>query len=108
MSINSAIKLAITQAVNVCVPDLYTGAEKTYCTFNYTEYPAGFSNNAPKSVKYDVQVHLFLPVEENPLKLRDKIKNALFMAGFTFPTILNMTDNEYQHHVFECEYEEEL
>lgn len=108
MSINNIIKAAVEPIVPVCVPDLYKGEEPVYCTFHYTEYPDGFSDDAPHRTKYDVQVHLFLPLGQNPIALRDRIKRALFAADFTWPSILNMTDHDYQHHVFECQYEGDL
>ena len=39
MSMNHKIRAAVLPVVSVCVPDLYTGEETTYCTFQYTELP---------------------------------------------------------------------
>lgn len=105
MSINSVIRNAVTGIGIPCMPDYYAGEEKVYCTFNYTEYPRDFADNGPQEVLYDVQVHLFLPIGMNPIALKKKIRDALVAEGVLYPTILNLTDQEYQHYVFECEYE---
>ena len=65
MSMNNKIRAAVLPVVSVCVPDLYTGEETTYCTFQYTELPQAFSDDAPQAAVYLVQVHLFAPRGEN-------------------------------------------
>lgn len=108
MNINSTIRAAITPIVSVCVPHLYTGAETEYCTFNYTRYPAEYSDNAPMVVGFSIQMHYFLPLKNNPNDKLSQIANALFAAGFDYPQIVDVTDDTGQHYVFETGYAEAL
>ena len=47
-----------------------------------------------------------MPLKANPHTKKEQIKNALFEAGFTYPSIQDVTDEEGQHYVFEFEYED--
>lgn len=104
MSMNSIIRGAVAPVVPTCVPDLYGGKETTYCTFQYTEFPRNFGDDAPQETLYLVQVHLFAARGENTLKTRKLLRQALLAAGFTAPEIENASDETSQHYVFECEY----
>ena len=104
MSINSTIINAITPIVPVCVPDMYTGTATEYCTFNYSEIPDNWGDNAPHAIKYLVQLHWFLQSGVNPSVKKKRIKNALLAADFTYPSVVNATDNDGQHFIFETEY----
>lgn len=104
MSMNNKIRAAVLPVVSVCVPDLYTGEETTYCTFQYTELPQAFSDDAPQAAVYLVQVHLFAPRGENTLKTRRLLRKALLAADFTAPQVGNASDSTGQHYIFECEY----
>lgn len=117
MTINQRIIQAVTQVVEICVPDLYEPGEnepvaEVYCTFNYSSRGGLFSDDIPSFDIYMVQVHLFAPFGWNSLDTRKRIKARLFEAGFTWPTEVD-AGNEYktddaqtQHVVFECEIEE--
>ena len=104
MTVNQAIIDAVTPIVSKVVPDNYNGEEKEYCVFNYTEYPDLYGDDGPTMIRYSVMLHYFLPLGENPIITKKRIQNALHDAGFTYPSVTNATDNEYQHYVFECEY----
>ena len=114
MSLNSTIRSAIMPLVSLCVPDLYTPrkapAASEYCTFQYSELPACFGDDAPASIRYLGQLHWYLPWKDkkgaaiNPLPKKKKIRQALFHAGCTFPDVTNASDEVSQHYVFEFEY----
>ena len=108
MSIDNKIRSAITPIVSVCVPHLYTETETEYCTFNYTRYPAEYSDNAPMAVGFSIQMHYFLPLKNNPNDKLSQLANALFAAGFDYPQIVDVTDDTGQHYVFETGCAEEL
>ena len=108
MSINSAIKAAVEPIVSVCVPNVYKGEATEYCTFNYSEYPTDFADNASQMTGYSIQVHWFLPLNGNPLVKKAQIKTALIAAGFDDPTVVDVTDDAGQHYVFETGYAEVL
>lgn len=112
-TINQRIIAAVTPVVLTCVPDIYqpnTGEEvSTYCTFNYSELPDDFGDDAPGAMRYLVQVHLYAPWKtgdgesNDTMATRKALRRALFAAGFTYPSVENSSDESYQHFVFEFE-----
>lgn len=106
MNLNQRIREALAGICDVIVPQVYTGDATEYIVFNYSEYPLEFADNAPHTVGYSVQVHYFCPLKKNPNAIKDDIQNSLFTAGFSYPSIQDVTDEEGQHYVFQCTYEE--
>ena len=106
MNLDARIRAALTDICDVVVPQVYTGDEHEYIVFNYSEYPLVFADDTPQSIGYSVQVHLFMPLKVNPNTKKESIKTALFSAGFSYPSIQDVTDNEGQHYVFETNYNE--
>jgi hypothetical protein len=108
MNLDERIRTALDGVCSVVVPQVYTGAETEYIVFNYSEYPLTFADDAPQTLGYSVQVHLFLPLKVNPNTKKESIKSALFAAGFTYPSIQDVTDEDGQHYVFETNYNEAI
>lgn len=104
LSVNEVLKSAVQPIVAVCVPDMYTGTESEYCTFNYTELPDEFGDDQPWLIRYSVQLHWFLPAKVNPLERKRQLRQAMIAAGFTAPTVTPASDDDGQHYVFECEW----
>ena len=93
-----------------CVPDVYKGKERKWITYNYAgDYGTNFADDTPETIINSVQIHLFLPQNESFTQLKTKIRFALFEAGFTFPEITVLTEEEekIRHIIFECDIEEE-
>lgn len=101
--LNQRIIEAVQPVAGVCVPDLYLGEQETYCTFNFTELPAGLGDNGMSAVRYLVQVHLFLPLKAESAAIRRQLRAALLAADFSPPSITNATDEISQHYVYEFE-----
>lgn len=108
MNLDARIRTALTGICDVIVPQVYTGDAPEYIVFNYSEYPIGYSDNAPHSVGYSIQVHLFTPLKVNPNAKKDSIKTALFTSGFAYPSIQDVTDEDGQHYVFETNCSEAI
>ena len=108
MNLDERIRTALAGICDVVVPQVYTGEKPEYIVYNYSEYPISFANNSPRMTGYSVQVHLFMPLKVNPNTKKASIKNALFAAGFTYPSIQDVTDEEGQHYVFETTYNEAI
>lgn len=112
MSINERLIAALSPLGFPVVPDLYTGEEPVYLTFNYDIVGALFAEDAPQMDRYLVQVHLFAPFGRNLVGTRRQIRRLLLQAGFTWPDVVDAgaaTASEQdvgQHIVFECELEE--
>lgn len=91
-------------------PDVYRDEAPRWFAYNYADdYGADFSDDNPGEVIASVQVHLFLPIDDDFISLKNKVRRALFGQGFTFPEITVMTeDNEkLRHIIFECDIIEE-
>lgn len=101
--LDDRIRAAAEPLVAVCVPDLYTGDEKEYCTYNYNEIPTAFGNGRPHAMRYLVQVHWFLPLKRRPHPKKKKLCRALgvMQRCVTWPTIENASDELGQHYVYE-------
>lgn len=106
MNLDARIRTALMGICDFIVPQVYTGDAQEYIVFNYSEYPLEFADNAPQSIGYSVQVHYFCPLKKNPNAIKDDIQNSLFTAGFSYPSIQDVTDEEGQHYVFSCTFEE--
>lgn len=103
MSINQKIITALSSFGDPVSPGIYQGAEERYFTFNFSTTGADFGDDAPQQEKYLVQVHFFCSLSFNSVGRAKKIKQKLFTAGFTWPTMANASDQDGQHLVFECE-----
>ncbi|MDO4468405.1 MAG: phage tail protein [Bacillota bacterium] len=102
---------AIVQAIEVFeypyAPDIYTGNAKRYFTYNYADQRATeFADDKPLNLVASVQVHFFLPANENFIRIQREIQQALFEKGFTYPEITVRKEDKTRHIVFECEIEE--
>lgn len=103
MTINAQIIKALAPLGFPIAPDIYTGTEAVYITFNYDLLPAEFADNCPSYWRALVQVHLFAPLSTNLVGQRWKVVSALSSAGFTWPEVVDATDQDAQHFVYETE-----
>ena len=106
MTVNQKIKKALGPFGYPVKPDQYTGSEKRWITFNEADNRAVMhGNNRPLGDRVAMQIHFFLPLTENYLTERRKIRQALLDAGFTYPVITMLTEDDtgYRHIIFECE-----
>ena len=101
--LDDRIRAAVEPLVPVCVPDLYTGDETEYCTYNYSELPAAFGDGRPHATRYLVQVHWFLPLKCRPHPKKKELARALgtMQRCAIWPTVENATDDLGQHYVYE-------
>ena len=89
--------------VPVCEPAVYRGDQECYCTYNATEVPAGFGDDAPHAVRYLIQLHYFCPLLGNLLPTVRQLQAALLAAGFTYPSMEDASDLDGRHYVLEFE-----
>lgn len=95
-------------------PDVYTGSsEEGWFTYNYADdYGSGFADDMPTAVIASVQVHLFLPMDQNFISLKNAVRKALLQQGFLYPEVTTFTEiisetKKYRHIVFETSILEE-
>ena len=82
---------------------MYSGNEESYCTYNATELPENFGDNAPHAVRYLLQLHYFCPLLRNPLQTVRKLQCAVADAGFSYPSLEDASDLDGRHYVLEFE-----
>lgn len=110
MTANERVLQALAQFPYPCDQDVAEedgGAlPERYFTFNRA-YEAGvdFGDNRPGFHIVNMQVHYFLPLDAPYLREKDRIREALFAHGFTYPevTVLTEPENGIRHIVFECD-----
>lgn len=78
-------------------------APARYYTFSCRTSGAAFGDNAPSCERVLVSVHLFAPLNMNCIQRVKETKRALSAAGCTWPEVVDATDQDGQHYVFECE-----
>lgn len=86
------------------IPDSYEGEEEKYITFNYPDETAIlFGDNKPKKIAVYVQVHLYLPMQDEYQEEKMQICRELLNAGFKWPDVTILTEKEVgkRHIVFE-------
>lgn len=109
MNVNEVIIQAVTPIVPVCVPDIYRpdAGEKpaeVYCVFNYTESPDVFGDDEPQAIRYLIQLHLYLPLRQTPIRMKRQLRRAMLDAGFIVGDFINASDEEAQHYALECRW----
>ena len=62
-----------------------------------------------RKIVVSVQVHLYLPLQEEFIELKNRVRRAIYAQGFTLPQItFQMTEDKvYRHMIFTCNIEEE-
>lgn len=110
MNASKIIVQALSQFRYPCNINCYDGSEKKYFTFNYAdERGADYGDNEPGCIKVSMQIHFFLPMDQDHIQEKKQIREALFAAGFTYPVVTELieTENNVRHIVYECDITEE-
>lgn len=84
-------------------PDMGTLHRPRCLVFNYDLIPIQLANNRPTWCKALIQVHLYLPLENGGREIRRQVLEVLVDAGMTRSEIIDATNEETQHKIFECE-----
>jgi len=86
MSVESRIISAIAFTGYPCESGKYTGTATTYFVMMVDFQPANFSNDTPGHQRCSITLHLVAPMTFDHTTVRKSIKDALFAAGFSYPT----------------------
>lgn len=106
MSVQQKIVAALKPFGDPVQSGTYTpedAAKEKYYTFNIGDIPTDHADDAPNHEINLVQVHFFCPKTFNSVSRAEATKQALFAAGFTWPSKTDATDEDGQHLVFECQ-----
>ena len=101
--IDSKIRTALEPLGLPVCPHDYEGEELEYITFVYSELGALHANGAAQAIRYLVTLSWYLPNGNDPGQGKARIRQLLKAAGSTWPDIVNASDDEGQHYVFEFE-----
>ncbi len=74
-----------------------------YYTFSCDSLGDDYGDDGPGCERWLVSVHLFAPLCEDCTHRVRETQRALSAAGFTWPGVVDVTDQDGQHYVFECE-----
>ncbi len=107
MSVEARVKAALNAFGDPVEKSLLDAAAKDhpprYYTFACSSFGDDYGDDEPGHERWLVSVHLFAPPGENVIRRARKTKRALFAAGFTWPEMVDASDQDGQHYVFECE-----
>lgn len=108
MTVNEKIIQALRSFDVPVTADFFGGENEEYVTFNYVDDRAAVhGDDRPIEAKVEMQIHYFLPADKDYLEIKKRMRNALFQAGFTYPAVevLIEQENTVRHIIFECEIE---
>jgi len=104
--INTLSTLTYPVEFNVYKPPPGSTPNTIYFTFNYEDERAEtFADNEPQIDVAYLQIHLFTPSGFNFMTLKKRVRAKLFKAGFTYPNITTLYEDEKNHLIFQCEIE---
>lgn len=103
MSLDERIKAALDTTGLPVAAGTELRSPPSYYTFNYDLLPHRFASDVPWLYRALIQVHLFCPLRFDAAKQRKRALKALVMAGFGWPEVIDASERDSQHFVFECE-----
>jgi hypothetical protein len=109
MTINEKVVSALSGLGYEIEFGIYKGSNDKYITFNFIDDRAElFADDAPIENTVDLQIHFFAPKNYNHMNDKKTIRNSLYNAGFSYPTIQTFYENDTElfHLVFECSIDE--
>lgn len=101
--IDTRIRAALAPLKIPVEPNEYEGTALEYISYVYQELGAIHAESKPNAIRYILDVHWYLPRGKNPEDGKNRIRHLLKAAGATWSNIVNASDKEGQHYVFECE-----
>jgi len=104
MSINNIVKNALDDIAPMQASDFEPedNSVEEYIVLNYFTLPDDFTDDEPGHETISAQVHYYCPSGFNSRIKRKNIKKRLQAAGFTYPSAVDASDRDGQHHIFEC------
>ena len=103
-NVDDALQAALKPLGLPVYPVLYTGADLEYIVTNHTTVPLIFAEHIPNAARYLVTVRYFLPWKKNPNPMILQISQALFDAGFVWPSVTEASDADGQVYALETQY----
>ncbi|GHU92949.1 hypothetical protein FACS1894208_01250 [Clostridia bacterium] len=102
MEMNERIVSALS-TIAPTAPDSWIGNADEYITFSFNVAPEEWADDRALNDVYSVSVHFFAPHGKESCGQRGAIKSAIFNEFEVQCSIVNASDGDGQHYVFEFE-----
>ena len=101
MSFEERLAEAVKKVVPEAAPNVYEGQARVFATWNFNELGRLFAEGKPNAVQYLAQVHVYLPKKYPWAEIKRQMQQELFKLGGTWPDIIDASDRDGEHLVFE-------
>lgn len=110
MTLEEKLVAAVTPIVADCQPNFYKkdlckAVPTEYCSYSFYSTPVLHADSKPSALKKNFNLHYTCPMFENPEPRKMQLCKAIAAAGFTFPSIINVTDSNDTVQCFAFEFE---
>lgn len=106
MSFEDRLAEAVRSVIPDAEPNVYEGDSRVFATWNFNESPRLFADGKPRIRLNLVQVHVHMPRKWPWAEIKGDMEAALFRLGGTWPWIVDASDRDGEHLVFEFEIAE--
>lgn len=107
MSIQSMIEAVIKPVVPEIARGEYTGEGEAFCVWDAAQVPDAFGDNAAAATRYQVQLNLCVPFEDDPQTWIDRLVKAVQSEDlFGVPTVEPVEADEqdgFRQYLFDFE-----
>lgn len=103
MTVNEKLIAALSPLGLQLFPDMRQALPDECMVFTYSELPADSGDDYPEHERILLSVHLFCPIDRDSVEIRRKIKACIAGAGYTYPSVADLSEETGQHWVFEFE-----
>ena len=105
MSVIGKIDRILETVCDEVAKDVYEGKSDTYIVYNVAaEDPTGYHDDAPSDNIIYLQIHLYMPKDDDYTLLQKELKTAVFNGGFSYPRVALNTvekDTDKRHICYE-------
>ena len=92
MSIGALLVGAVSGIAPV-FPKVYTGPEDHYFVYDITDDRGDdWGDDIPDKIHYWIRLNYYYPMGENQTSMRNRVRNLLHEAGFSFASIISLSD----------------
>ena len=110
MTLEEKLVAAVVPIVPICRPHYYRRnpdeeMPEEFCSYSFYSTPVLHADSKPSALKKNFNLHYTCPMHENPEPRKMQLCKAIAAAGFTFPSIENVTDSTDTVQCFAFEFE---
>ena len=92
MSVGALLKSAVSDLAPV-FPKVYTGPEDHYFVYDILDDRGDdFGDDVPDVDHYWIRLKFYYPMGENQTLMRNRVRNRLYDAGFSYADIIEVSD----------------